>query len=210
LQKHFFDSELGYKMSRQELESVQPFIARHFKFLNQDDGQKATLDSIIERIKTAVFRYGINAAVIDPYNYIARPAKADSETVWIDDMLTRLKLLAQSSGIHIWFIAHPTKLPMDSEGNYTPPRGYSISGSAAWYSKADFGLTVHRVPDRPGLVEVICWKCRFDWLGKEGKVGILYDTQTNVYLADAVADLPPMSYREAKRGDDGEEEYRFH
>ena len=192
LQKHFFDSSLpGDKMTKEELQSIQPFINEHFKFLQQDDGKKASLESIIERIKTAVFRWGINSAVIDPYNYIQRPKTANSETEWIDDMLTQLRLLATSHDLHLWFVAHPTKLRLDDEEHYPPPRGYSISGSGAWYSKADFGLTVHKVPDRPGVVRIINWKTRFDWLGKEGEASILYDNTKNVYIHDAY-DLSPF------------------
>lgn len=204
LQKHFFDTSTpGEKMTAKELSEVQPFINQHFKFLQQDDGRKATLESIIERIKTAVFRWGIQAAVIDPYNYIQRPKTANNETEWIDDMLTQLRLLAASHDLHLWFVAHPTKLSMDNEsGEYPAPRGYSISGSGAWYSKADFGLTVHKVHDRPGVVRIINWKTRFDWLGKEGETTILYDNTKNVYINDALTDLEPFK---ARYGDDDDE-----
>ena len=125
-QKHFFETDrAGQRMSRAEMEECLPFINEHFKFLGQDDGKKASLGSIIERAKTAVFRWGVSGLVIDPYNYIARTNKDDTETQFIDDMLTQLRLMAQYHGIHLWLIAHPTKLSMDSEGNYPPPRGYS-------------------------------------------------------------------------------------
>jgi twinkle protein len=210
LQKHFFEDGAhgGQKMTKDELESALPFIHAHFKFLNQDDGRKATLESIIERIKTAVFRWGVQGVVIDPYNYIARPKSADSETQWIDDMLTQLRLVAESYGIHIWFVAHPTKISMDSDGKYPPPRGYSISGSASWYAKADFGLTVHRDVEKPGIVRIINWKTRFDWMGKEGECTILYNTQTNTYVTDILDDpYPyqpngPRTYRDLTRPDD--------
>jgi twinkle protein len=193
-QKHFFETDkAGERMSKRELEDCLPFINEHFKFLSQDDGAKASLPSMMERIKTAVFRWGISGVVIDPYNYIARPNKDDSETQFIDDMLTQLRLLAQYHGIHLWLVAHPTKLMADKEGNYPPPRGYSISGSNAWYAKADFGLTVYRVPDKPGQVKFINWKTRYDWMGKEGENMILYDTATNVYLTGILDDLHPYS-----------------
>jgi twinkle protein len=216
-QKHFFETDrAGVRMSRGELEDCLPFINEHFKFLSQDDGRKASLDSIIERIKTAVFRWGISGAVIDPYNYIARANKDDTETQWIDDMLTTLRLMAQYHGIHLWLVAHPTKLQPDKDGHYPPPRGYSISGSAAWYAKADFGLTVYRVPDRPGEVKFINWKTRYDWMGKEGECSLLFDTATNTYITDVMDDLHPYSpggpktYREARDGpvDDQYEEAR--
>lgn len=199
LQKHFFPSEtVGQKMTREELESVQPFITEHFKFLQQDDGKKANLESILERIRTAVFRWGIRGAVIDPYNYIERPKSAESETQWIDDMLTQVRMVAMQYGLHIWFVAHSTKLSMDSDGKYPPPRGYSISGSSSWYSKADFGITVHR-GDMPGIVRIINWKTRYDWFGQEGERIVLYDNAKNVYLADLHSDLGD-SYDEATHG----------
>lgn len=212
-QKHFFETDrAGSRMTKWELDECLPFINEHFKFLSQDDGAKASLDSIIERIKTAVFRWGISGAVIDPYNYILRPTKAENETQWIDDMLTTLRLVAQYHGIHLWLVAHPTKLLPDKDGVYPPPRGYHVSGSAAWYAKADFGLTVYRVPNRPGQVKFINWKTRYDWMGREGECDILYDTATNSYLTDMLEDLHPYrpngptTYREARDGDDRYEE----
>lgn len=197
LHKHFFVSDKpGVRMTTDELHSTYGFINRHFKFLQQEDGAKSTIESIIERIKTAVFRWGIQCAVIDPFNYIERPKTAENETQFIDDILTHLKLLAQAYDLHIWFVAHPTKMPMDADGRYSPPRGYSISGSAAWYSKSDFGLTIHKNPDMPGEVKVINWKTRFNWLGKEGEVTILYDNTKNIYISDVMLDLLPWEGEE--------------
>lgn len=184
VQKHFFQTDIpGEMMSRKDVDAVLPFIHRHFKFLQQEDGKKSTIDSIIERIKTAVFRWGVQIVVVDPYNYIARPPKVDSETQFIDDILSELRLTAQLYGLHIFFVAHPTKLPKDSEGNYSPPKGYDISGSAAWFSKPDFGITVHRVP-HSNDVKIINWKTRFDWLGKVGEQTVMYDNMRHVYCSD--------------------------
>jgi twinkle protein len=198
LQKHFFEGKdlPGERMTMEELRGLYPFINRHFKFLQQDDGAKASIESIIERIKAAVFRWGVRGVVIDPYNYIARPANAESETSFIDDMLTQLRLLAQSLGIHIWFIAHTTKLLKLADGSYQPPGGYDISGSAAWYSKADIGLTVHQSPDAPGVVKIVCWKARFPWIAKKGEKEILYDIMRNTYISDPSTDLPPFEGEE--------------
>ncbi len=186
LEKHFFDTgKAGTTMTAVEKDSVKPFLARHFKFMDNDDGKKSTLESIIERIKTAVFRWGVHGVVVDPYNYIARPKGDMPETQWIDDMLTQMRLTAQHYGIHIWFVAHPTKMSMDSEGRYAAPRGYSISGSNAWYAKADFGLTVHKEAT-PGGVQIINWKTRFDWMGSEGECSILYANHLNTYITEDI------------------------
>jgi hypothetical protein len=54
----------------------------------------------------------------------------------------------------------------------------SISGSAAWFAKADLGVTVHRGEDD---VEVHCWKCRFKWVGKQGVTNLDYDLLSGRY-----------------------------
>jgi len=179
--KHFFHTEVpGSYMSKLEMEGTLPFVHSNFKFMHSDDGKKVSMDNIIEKIKTAVFRWGVRIVVVDPYNYISRPKNVESETQFIDDVLSELRLIAQLYGLHIFFVAHPTKLPKDSEGNYQPPKGFDISGSAAWFSKPDFGLTVHRVP-QSDEVEIHVWKVRFDWLGKVGKTTIRYDNMRHTY-----------------------------
>lgn len=194
-QKHFFDTETyGDKITPAELNEVLPYIHRHFKFIHQDDGKKATVEGIIERIKTAVFRWGVQVVVIDPYNYIAKPQKIEHETAWIDEMLTEFRLLAQLYGLHIFFVAHPTKMQMNADGTHQMPKGYSISGSAAWFSKPDFGLTVHR--ETNGNVTICNWKTRYDWLGKNGQATVTYDNVRHTYTSDGF-DIPmPYAYKE--------------
>ena len=88
-----------------------------------------------------------------------------SETEKISNMLTRVQSFAKSYGVHVWFVAHPAK--MQRYGNDLPrPDGMSISGSMAWWAKADVGLTVHRQEEN---TEIICWKCRYRWVGKTDK-----------------------------------------
>jgi hypothetical protein len=54
----------------------------------------------------------------------------------------------------------------------------SISGSAAWFAKADLGITVHRSGDD---TEIHCWKSRFKWIGQQGAVPVVYDKSTGRY-----------------------------
>ena len=46
---------------------------------------------------------------------------------------------------YIFGLSHSTKMMRDSNGDIPAPKGYDISGSAAWFAKADVGLTVHRL-----------------------------------------------------------------
>lgn len=178
--KPFF-SGLTPRMTSAELDTAKRFISNHFSFVHQSDGSLSTLDSIIERLKVAVLRHGIRGAVIDPYNYISK-SRDLSETDWISEMLSRVRTFAVAHDLHVWFVAHPTKMARNAEGVTPPPVGGDISGSAAWFAKADFGLTVHRV-DRAfsNVADVIVWKVRWSWTGSEGRTALLFDPVRNTY-----------------------------
>ena len=51
----------------------------------------ATIENIIERLKIAVMRHGVQGAIIDPYNYIQKNGDR-TETDWISEMLTQLRV----------------------------------------------------------------------------------------------------------------------
>ena len=160
LEKPFF-GDASKRMSKEELKEGKEFVQKHFSFLYQADGSLSSLDSIITRMKIAVMRHGVRGIIIDPYNYIARDQDT-SETDWISEMLTKLRVFAQAHSIHIWFVAHPTKMMRRDDGTVPPPKGYDISGSASWFAKADVGLTVHRPnPSYSDISEILVWKCRF-------------------------------------------------
>jgi len=189
--KPFF-SGITPRLSREDLDIGKKFVQTHFTFLYQNDGTMATVEDIIERLKIAVMRHGIRGAVIDPYNYIQK--KGDiSETDWISEMLTQLRIFTQAHGIHLWFVAHPTKMMRGADGKVPVPKGYDISGSAAWFAKADLGMSVHRPdPINSSVSEVHIWKCRFSWVGKQGVAELFFDPITSRYnenIQDGFADM---------------------
>ena len=176
----FFDGKTP-RMTKEEMDGGKQFVQSNFSFIYQADGTLSSVDSIIERLKIAVLRHGIRGAIIDPYNYIQKD-KDIAETEWVSDVLTRLRVFAQAHGIHLWFVAHPTKMMRDSNGDIPAPKGYDISGSAAWFAKADVGLTVHRPdPVHSAISKIIVWKCRFSWAGKQGDTELSFDSPTSTY-----------------------------
>lgn len=180
VRKPFFDGPTK-RMADHELRAAFDWVNDRFVFLHQEDGGLSDLDSILERLRAAVLRMGIRGAVIDPYNFIERPRDV-SETEWISTMLTRIKSFCMAHGIHIWFVAHPTKLQRGADGKLPVPKGYDISGSAAWFAKADCGMTVHRIPDENPLeAQIHIWKVRFSWVGKQGETRLYYDVGTTRY-----------------------------
>ena len=127
----------------QEKKEAFQFVQEHFLFIDTNGEEPSTLQSILERAKSAVQRIGIRGLVIDPYNYIDLDRGTKSETEAISNMLTQVRKFCMSNDVHTWFVAHPSK--MSRSGNEQPrPDGMAISGSMAWWAKADCGLTVHR------------------------------------------------------------------
>lgn len=194
MRKPFFEGTVE-RVTPEELRLGKEFVQSHFSFIYQADGSMATLDSLLERMRVAVMRHGVRGAVIDPYNYIQKPTDT-AETEWVSTLLSKVRLFAQAHDMHIWFVAHPAKMMRNANGDVPPPKGYDISGSAAWFAKADHGITVHRPdPVRSIISEVHSWKCRFSWLGRQGKADLLYSTLTNTYVEvgdDPYAKIVPV------------------
>ena len=181
-QKRFFDG--AQRMSQQEKDEAFKWVKDHFLFLDSEGVEPSTIDSIIERARAAVARIGIRGLVIDPYNYIDN-GKGQVETEFISGMLTRVQAFAKAYGVHVWFVAHPSKITR-SGMDLPRPDGMAISGSMAWWAKADCGITVHRA--KPN-VEIAVWKCRYRWIGQQGETTLAYDKVTGSYFEDESDDF---------------------
>jgi twinkle protein len=176
-QKRFFEG--AHRMSQQEKETAFKWVKDHFLFLDSEGAEPSTIDSILERARVAVARIGIRGMVIDPYNYIDNKGN-QQETEFISGMLTRVQAFAKAFGVHVWFVAHPSKITR-SGMDLPRPDGMAISGSMAWWAKADCGITVHRA--KPN-VEIAVWKCRYRWIGQQGETTLAYDKATGSYFED--------------------------
>jgi len=173
--KRFFEGR--DRMTEDEQKEAFKWVNDHFLFIDTNGEEPSTLDSILDRAKVAVKRMGVRGLVIDPYNYIDLDKSNSTETEAISNMLTRVQKFCKAHDVHTWFIAHPSKI--QRSGVEQPrPDGMSISGSMAWWAKADCGLTVHRAQDG---VEIAVWKCRYRWVGTQGEVLLGYDKVTGTY-----------------------------
>ena len=175
--KPFYEG-LTPRMNRTELSEALAFIDDHFVFLESRDGNLSTIESIIERTMAAILRKGCRGLVLDPYNYIAQKSN-ENEHQQINQMLTTIISFAQAYGVAIFFVAHPMKIYPREDGTMPVVKGMHISGSAAWFAKADVGITVHR---GTGGVEIHCWKSRFKWIGQLGLAHLGYDVPTGRYI----------------------------
>jgi len=187
--KPFFQSGHNeQRMTQEELDEAHEFINEHFAFIESRDGLLGFRD-VLDRCKQSIMRNGTRGLIIDPYNYLASNSDS-SETSSISGMLAEISSFCKSHDIHCWFVAHPQKMYPNADGQMSVPKGNSISGSAAWHSRCDLGLTVHRGEDDE--VEVHCWKSRLKWVGKQGVTTIKYNVTNGIYSdfeAPDVSDL---------------------
>jgi twinkle protein len=173
--KRFFDGK--GRMSEEERDGAFKWVCDHFLFVDSQGEEPSTLESILERARVAVKRMGVRGMVIDPYNYIDLNKSSTTETEAISNMLTKVQRFCKANDVHTWFVAHPSKI--NRSGVEQPrPDGMSISGSMAWWAKADCGLTVHRLED---AVEIAVWKCRYRWVGTQGETKLLYNKVSGSY-----------------------------
>ena len=176
-----FDKQ--YIHEEEIIEAVN-FIDSKFKFFNVSEADM-TIEGILDTSKELVARYGITSLVIDPYNYIeSKMEKGQSETNYISDVLTQVLNFAKEYSVHVFFVAHPTKIQKDeTTGNFKLPSLYSISGSANWYNKTDNGIIVWR-NFQTDEIEVRVQKVRFAWNGKVGLARFKYNKETGEFKAD--------------------------
>jgi twinkle protein len=145
-----------------------------FYILNEED---FTLKSIIESAKILIKTRGIKILVIDPYNKLEHKYN-DSETQYISRFLDTLIQFAKMNDILIFLVAHPRKMNKVN-GRIDVPSLYDISGSANFYNKTDYGITVHRKTDDQNImineVDIYFQKIKYKHLGKQGIISLDYD-----------------------------------
>jgi twinkle protein len=176
--KPFFkDFACNYRMSQIEMLRACDELQEHISFIMPEE---PTIDCILERAKIEVFRRGINGLIIDPWNELehSRPT-AMSETEYIGECLRKMRKFAREHNIHLFIVAHPTKMRKNEAGQYDIPTPYDISGSANWRNKADNCIAIYRNADS---VDVYVQKVRVKEVGRVGKARFTYDIPTGRYF----------------------------
>jgi twinkle protein len=152
----------------------------YFHFIVPED-ELMTVDTILEKARIAIFRYGVKGIVIDPWNEVEHQFHGLREDQYISLQLTKIRQFARKNGVHIWVVAHPRNLRKDDDGGYKPPTMYEISGGAHWRNKADNGICVHRPNYQKDEVKIIVQKIRFREVGKIGEADLKYIRATGKY-----------------------------
>lgn len=177
-----FDVGPTPRMSPEERDKAMDWLQDHFVILNPPDDER-DLDSLLSIAKSYVLRRGIQGFVIDPWNELEHfVPQGQTMTQYIGQALIKIRNFARTYRVHVWIVAHPTKLQKDHDGNYKVPTLYDIADSAHWYNKPDMGISINRdKTDESKAVEVYVQKVRFRWCGRVGVQEMFYDRLTGRY-----------------------------
>lgn len=178
-----FEKLIGKKFSQSksselEWDMAYDYIRNNFFYImNEED---FTVKSILESAKILIKTRGVKILVIDPYNKLDHQYK-DSETQYISRFLDQIIQFAKFNNVLIFLVAHPKKMNK-VEGKIDVPSLYDISGSANFYNKTDYGITVHRKTNSENVmineVNVYFQKIKYKHLGKQGIISLNYDYET--------------------------------
>ena len=168
------------KLSIYDFDDAVDYMANNYFWVMPEED--FTVERILEKARYLVFRKGISIFVIDPYNKLEHAFnKGESETSYISRFLDLLVNFCHKNNVSIILIAHPRKMDKDkSTGLMEVPNMYSINGSANFYNKTDFGLSVYRDFSENKSVMYV-QKAKFKHLGSVGSVEMRYNYNNGRY-----------------------------
>jgi twinkle protein len=139
-----FDYGVSDRITKEELGQSLKFINEHFYFIEMEN-ESPDIKWILNVARQAKDLYNIDGLVIDPYNEINSARKNNlREDEHISNLLSDIKRFNRETECVTWLVAHPTKLPRESDGTYRVD-GYSISGTAHFSNKADLIVVIQRI-----------------------------------------------------------------
>jgi twinkle protein len=170
-----------HKMSYSSFIDAVNYMSDNFFWVMPEDDY--SVDSVLEKARYLVFRKGISAFVIDPYNKLEHNyGRGESETNYISKFLDKLVTFCHKNNVSIFLVAHPRKMNKDkTTGKMEIPNLYDINGSANFYNKTDFGITVYRdfVENK---TQVYVQKVKFKHLGEVGYTEYVYNYHSGRYV----------------------------
>ena len=164
----------------QEPIKAKQFYQNHYTFITNttmDDELELTLEKLIELAEVAIIRDGCKVVMLDPWNEIEHCRKSnETETEYTGRAIRMLKRMAKVYKVLVIVVAHP-KMP--EQGKLKCPTMYSISGSANWFNKADYGIILWREDPTGDLSEVRIAKIKRQGpMGKLGRICVKLDEHT--------------------------------
>jgi len=168
-------------LSMPEYKEVFEYIDNNFNWISPKD-ENFTLDNILTHARQLVVRKGVKIVVLDPWNRIEHQIPyAMTETNYISQALTKITNFAQQNNVLFMLIAHPVKQRKDDKTEeYTVPTLYDISGSANFFNKTDYGLTIFRSYMHQKTTAYV-QKVKFRHMGQLGQIDFKFNELNGRY-----------------------------
>lgn len=179
-----FGAKYNGAMTEQEVTEGAREFDKYLTFVATDEDNH-NIDSLLKITEDLILSEGINGMIIDPWNTIEhnRP-KNISETEYISSALSKVTYLVRKYDIHLWIVAHPTKMQKLNNGKYAVPMPYDIAGSANWANKSDNAITVYIDMDEntpKNEVQIHTTKIRFRDNGQPGQTALYFQKASGRY-----------------------------
>jgi len=184
----------SHRMTVQEFEWAIAQIDNGFHFVSTDEIE-TNIESILEIATQLVLQKGIKGLYLNPWNWIEHNRAANqTETEYVSIVLGKIVKWAKKHLVHVFLVAHTTKIAKDKDGKYMLPNLYSISGSANFFNKTFNGVCVYRNYEN-NITDVYVQKVKQSWLGQIGFSSYQFNTLTRQYefLTSSVAEKTERS-----------------
>jgi len=165
----------AFKLNESERNKSKSFLNDRVYWVYPEEGY--SLETILDKMRQAVLKYGIQWFVIDPWNKLEHH---DDSTGYVSRCLDSISNFNKKNGTHSFVVAHPTKMKMNHDtSKYDVPGLYDISGSANFYNKADVGLCVYK--EEQNVSTLIVQKVKFKFWGQVGQINLTWNPENGRY-----------------------------
>lgn len=165
----------AWDCGEKDLQTTRAFLTDRIYWIYPEEGYG--LETILDKVRQAVLKYGINWFVIDPWNKLEHQ---EDSTGYVSKCLDAIANFNKKNGTHCFVVAHPTKMKFDHEKEkYEVPGLYDISGSANFNNKADIGLCQYK--QEVGKNTLYVQKVKFKFWGQTGLVNYNWNKTNGRY-----------------------------
>jgi len=177
-------------VDKTEYNNTVNHILNNYYFLNYDN--VFNLDMVLSEATNLINNDdNIGVLVIDSYNKLEAQKDFNvTETDYISKVLDTLERYAKKMNIVVILVAHPKKMQKNEAGTYNIPSPYDVNGSANFFNKSDYCITVHRDFINNNVI-VKCDKVKFKNYGAIGDLILGYDIPSGNYFGidDSISDF---------------------
>lgn len=181
------------RMTLKEVNMAGNYLTQFFTVIDsgEESPSPGSLLSFAVKLKS---EFNPNTLTLDPWNELAHnfALAGGREDKYLEFTLGEVRRAARAQNIHIFIIAHPRTLKMDSSGKYNAPTAYEISGGGAWYSKAESIICIHRPDEDTNITQVMIQKAKPAIIGKKGVAELTYSLATGRYSEGSASDSPTI------------------